>query len=214
MGSNDSACAAGACYTGSMSEWNAETAQWYADKYGEYATNRLAVDALDVAPDAVIVDVGCGTGSALRRVAARSPRGELVGVDPVPRMLEIARERAADHPEAHRIEFREGSAEKLPVGDDHADLVFAFDSIDHWQEKATGLAEIRRVLRAGGRLVVVKDGGVPGGTKAKREFLNQVASAGLEVLDEQTLGEDDVTCTMWVCGIAQPSFVSEARSSR
>ena len=91
-----------------MSEWNAETAQWYADKYGEYATNHLAVEALDVAPDAVIVDVGCGTGSALRKVAARAPRGELVGVDPVPRMLEIARERAADHPEGHRIEFLQG----------------------------------------------------------------------------------------------------------
>jgi len=93
-----------------MSEWNAETAQWYAGKYGEYATNRLAVDALDVAPDAVIVDVGCGTGSALRWVAARASEGELLGVDPVPRMLEIACERAADHPQGHRIEFREGPA--------------------------------------------------------------------------------------------------------
>lgn len=118
--------------TGPTSEWNAETAQWYVDKYGEYATNRLAVDALDVAPNGVIVEVGCGTDSALRRVAAPVPGGELVGVDPVPRMLEIARERAADHPEGHRIEFGEGAAEKLPVGDDHADLVFAFDSIDHW----------------------------------------------------------------------------------
>jgi hypothetical protein len=46
-----------------MSDWNAETAEWYAANYGEYATNRLAADALEVAPDAVIVDVGCGTGS-------------------------------------------------------------------------------------------------------------------------------------------------------
>ena len=96
----------------------------------------------------------------------------------MPRMLEIARERAADHPQGHRIEFREGPAESLPVGDDHADLVFAFDAIDHWQDKAAGLAEIRRVLRAGGRLVVVKDGGVPAGTKAKREFLDQIRARG------------------------------------
>ena len=32
-----------------MSEWNAETPQWYADKYGEYATNRLGVEALELA---------------------------------------------------------------------------------------------------------------------------------------------------------------------
>ena len=186
-----------------MSEWNAETAQWYADKYGEYATNRLAADALDVAPDAVIVDVGCGTGSALRRVARRVPKGTLVGVDPIPRMLEIARERIARHPEGHRIEFRRGPAEKLPVDNASADLVFAFDSIDHWQDKATGLAEIRRVLRPQGRLVVVKDGGVPGGAKAKRDFLSELGRAGFHVLDEQALAECDVSCTMWVCGVAQ-----------
>lgn len=186
-----------------MSEWNAETAQWYADKYGEYATNRLAVDALDVAPDAVIVDVGCGTGSALRWVAARAPEGQLLGVDPVPRMLEIARKRASEHPQGRRIEFREGPAEKLPVGDDHADLVFAFDSIDHWQDKAAGLAEVCRVLRAGGRLVVVKDGGVPDAAKGRREFLDEIARAGFATLDEQTLAEGDVNCTMWVCTVAE-----------
>jgi trans-aconitate methyltransferase len=109
---------------GLMSEWNAETAQWYADKYGEYATNRLAVDALDVAPDAVIVDVGCGTGSALRWVAARAPGGELLGVDPVPQMLDIVR-------------------------------------------------------------------------------------AGFEILDEQTLADDDVTCTTWLCSVAQPAVIDE-----
>ena len=43
-----------------MNEWTAETADWYAERYGEYATNRLAVDALELAADAMVVDVGCG----------------------------------------------------------------------------------------------------------------------------------------------------------
>jgi len=186
-----------------MSEWSAETARWYADRYGEYATNRITVDALDLSPDAVIVDVGCGTGSALRRVAKRVPRGMLLGVDPTPQMLEIARERAARHPEGRRIEFREGSAEKLPVDSAYADLVFAFDSIDHWQDKSAGLAEIRRVLLPQGRLVVVKDDCLPGVAKAKRVFLNELGRADFRVLDEQVLTEGDVSCTMWICGIAE-----------
>ncbi|MCA9662054.1 MAG: class I SAM-dependent methyltransferase [Myxococcales bacterium] len=183
-----------------MSTWNAETAEWYAAKYGEYATNRLAADAVDVAADAVIVDVGCGTGSALRRVAPRVPAGALIGVDPLPRMLEIARERAAQDPSGHRIEFREGPAEHLPLDDSSADIVFAFDSIDHWQDRAAGLREVCRVLRPGGRLVVVKDGGVPGGTAAKRAFLAELARSGLVVMREEDLAEGDVSCTMWVCG--------------
>ena len=89
-----------------MSEWNTETAEWYAARYGEYATNRLAVAAIDLAPDSVVVDVGCGTGSALRHLAGRSS-GSLIGIDPVPRMIEIARERTASHPDGARIEFHE-----------------------------------------------------------------------------------------------------------
>ncbi|MCB0059422.1 MAG: class I SAM-dependent methyltransferase, partial [Caldilineaceae bacterium] len=88
-----------------MSTWTSETAEWYARHYGEYATNRLAVDALTFPLDAVIVDVGCGTGAALRHAAGRVTSGSLIGVDPVPRMVEIARERTANHPRADGSSF-------------------------------------------------------------------------------------------------------------
>ena len=183
-----------------MSEWTAETADWYAANYGEYATNRLAVDAIDVAPDAVVVDVGCGTGSALRRLAPRVPDGRLIGVDPVPRMLAIARERAVDDPNGHRIEFLEAPAERLPLEDGVADVVLAFDSVDHWGDRDAGLREVVRVLRPDGRLVVVKDGGLPGGARATRAWRAALGRAGLAVLHEHALAEGDVTCTLWVCG--------------
>lgn len=185
-----------------MNEWNAETAEWYASKYGEYATNRLAVDALDFTPDAAIVDVGCGTGAALRRAATRVTKGTLIGVDPVPRMLDIARERTAPHPAQSRIEFREGSAEDLPVDDASATVVLAFDSFDHWPDKARGLTEIRRVLRPQGQLVVVNDGGVPGGTKARHVFLDEIERSGFHVIRERQIDEHEVSFTMWLCSVA------------
>ncbi|MEZ4366724.1 MAG: class I SAM-dependent methyltransferase [Kofleriaceae bacterium] len=135
-----------------MSTWDASTAEWYAARYGEYATNRLAADAIDVSADAVVVDVGCGTGAALRRIAPRVPDGTLIGIDPIPRMIEIARERAAADPHGHRIEFRQAPAEHLPLEDACAHVVFAFDSIDHWRDQAAGLHEVRRVLGLSRRL--------------------------------------------------------------
>jgi SAM-dependent methyltransferase len=185
-------------------EWTAETAEWYADHYGEYATNHLAVDALDLPSDAVIVDVGCGAGAALRHASQRVTTGALIGVDPVLRMVEIAQERAADHPAADRLDFRVGPAERLPVDDVTADFVFAFDSYDHWQDKAAGLAEVRRVLRPGGQLVVVKDGGVPGGAKAAKAFVAELTQAGFAVVRAETIAVEDVTFALWVCA-AQPS---------
>ena len=185
-----------------MSEWNDETAEWYASNYGEYATNRLAVDALDIPDRSVVVDVGCGAGAALRRVASLGTGGKLIGIDPVPRMIEIARERALLHPQGARIEFRQGSAEELPVDDDSADLVLAFDSFDHWENKSCGMTEIRRALRPHGQLAITKDGSVPGGAKSRQELLDALATAGFEMLREQHIVEADVSLTLWVCSVA------------
>ena len=182
-----------------MSEWDAGTAEWYAKEYGEYATNRLAVAALQFADDATVVDIGCGTGCALRHVAKQVTHGTLIGVDPVPRMVEIAREQTASHSAAAQIVYHEGAAENLPIEDASADFVLAFDSFDHWQDQAQGLQEVRRVLTVNGRFVVVKDGGLPNGTEARQAFVAALMKAGFEVIEEQAIAENDVSFTMWVC---------------
>ncbi|MEO0605480.1 MAG: class I SAM-dependent methyltransferase [Myxococcota bacterium] len=173
-----------------MTGWNAEIAEWYAEKYGEYPTNRLAVDRLELAADAVVLDVGCGTGAALRRAAERLTSGRLIGVDPVPRMLEIARERAGDV----TLDLREGSANALPLEDQSCDVVLAFDSMDHWDDVAEGLAEIRRVMRPGGRVLIVKDLGMPAATSVAQAL----DDAGFRVLEEYQVEEDAVHFAMWL----------------
>lgn len=172
-----------------MSEWNAETAEWYAANYGEHATNRLAIDAIDFAADADLLDVGCGTGAALRHAASRTS-GALVGVDPVPRMVEIATDRALGHDP--RLRFLVGTAGALPVEDDGFDVVLAFDSLDHWPDPTRGLAEVRRVLRSSGRLVVVKDTEVP----PTHDLRSLAAAAGFSVLREEDRSMDDVRFTL------------------
>lgn len=155
-----------------MSKWNAETAEWYASKYGDYPTNTLGIDQLDLAENSTIVDVGCGTGSALRYAASKVDGGQLIGIDPISRMIEIAVDSTKGHPAQDRIEFRLGPAERLPVDDDFADWVLAFDSIDHWTDVNQGLAEVKRILRPGGSFAVVKDAGTP----KPQDSVNAVAS--------------------------------------
>ena len=78
-------------------------------------------------------------------------------------------------------------------------FVLAFDSFDHWQDKDQGLKEVYRVLKSTGRFVVVKDGGVPNNTSAKREFITALDKAGFKVHEEQTIEKDGVKFTHWVC---------------
>lgn len=183
-----------------MSEWTAETAEWYAENYGEYATNRMAVETLDLGPADVVVDVGCGTGAAIRSAAARVTTGRLIGVDPVPRMVEIARERMAGHAANDRIEIREGYAHALPVDSGTADWVLALDSYDHWgAHQAEGLREVVRVLKATGRFIVVKDESIPQEPDDREAFLAALGAAGLCVKQQKELAGNDVSFTLWVC---------------
>lgn len=182
-----------------MSEWTAETAEWYANQYGEYATNSLGVDELSLPADAVVVDIGCGTGSALRHASLQVTHGKLIGIDPVPRMVEIAKEKRATHPAAARIDFRVGGAEALPVDDNLADFVLAFDSFDHWLDKVQGLSEVRRVLKQDGQFIVVKDGGLPDGSNAQSEFVKALGQSGFEIRAEKHIAQDELSFKMWVC---------------
>ena len=135
-------------------EWTDETAAQYFAKYGKDPTNRMTVEAAGLAPDDVVVDVGCGPGEAVRVAAERVVRGAVIGVDPTPAMIRIATEQTRDHPAAARIRFVEGPAEKLPLESGSARVVLAINSLHHWDDPGAGLPEVMRVLAPGGRFFI------------------------------------------------------------
>jgi len=98
-----------------------------------------------------ILDVGCGTGYLLGRLAALTPQAEvLAGIDASPAMIEAARGAATDD----RLRFVVGAAERLPWPAAAFDLVVSTTSFDHWADQQAGLAQCARVLAPGGCLVL------------------------------------------------------------
>ena len=97
-----------------------------------------------------IVDLGCGSGFWLPVYAADA--ASVIGVEPDQVLLDGARRRTAGTP---RVETIAGSAEHLPLPDDSADVVHARFAYFFPPGTDAGLAEALRVLRPGGRLIVV-----------------------------------------------------------
>ena len=97
-----------------------------------------------------IVDLGCGSGFWLPIYAAEA--GRVIGIEPDRVLLQAARCRVTRDP---GVEILAGSAEHIPLPDDSADVVHARFAYFFPPGTDAGLAEVLRVLRPGGRLVVV-----------------------------------------------------------
>lgn len=104
-------------------------------------------------PGQRVLDLGTGTGTvALRAAAQIAPAGHVAGVDISPKMLAIARRRAASAGSGN-VTFEEGRAEALPAADGSQDIVLASLSLMYVVDRHAASREIARVLRSGGRLV-------------------------------------------------------------
>ena len=114
--------------------------------------------------DRTVLDIGCGTGFHLPWFAAEAAR--VIGVEPHPPLVELARSRVAaltgpalGGPALgalrDRIDVRSGTAQALPVSSGSVDLVHARWAYFFGPGCEPGLAEIRRVLRRGGVAVVI-----------------------------------------------------------
>jgi ubiquinone/menaquinone biosynthesis C-methylase UbiE len=118
----------------------------------------LAASLTDCGPGDVVVDIGCGSGAIPRHAAQMG--ATVIGVDPALPMLRVARV-ASRHPNAR---FVEGNAEALPVGDGAASIVWSIASVHHWRDLDRGISEVRRVVRPGGRFLVIENRTAPDAT--------------------------------------------------
>jgi SAM-dependent methyltransferase len=109
----------------------------------------LLARAAHISPGNRVLDVACGTGILARELAAWvGASGSVTGLDPMPGMLEVAKQIAPS------IEWKQGTAEDLPFPDQSFDAVVSQFGFVFFTDRAKSLREILRVLTRGGHLAV------------------------------------------------------------
>ena len=133
-----------AFFAGVAAEWESLRAELYGRRFTEAAIAAL------VPREWVVADLACGAGDLALRLAPRVAR--VVGVDASPEMLAAARRRLGA---AKNVELRRGDLARLPIEDRSCDAAFLLLALSHVEEPAAAIGEMARILRPGGRAVVV-----------------------------------------------------------
>jgi ubiquinone/menaquinone biosynthesis C-methylase UbiE len=104
-----------------------------------------------------ILDVGCGGGRTVSKLATIAADGKVNGIDYSETSVAAARRNNARFIQTGRVEIRHGSVSQMPFLDDSFDLVTAVETHFFWPNLEADLGEVRRVLKPGGTLLIVAE---------------------------------------------------------
>jgi len=105
-------------------------------------------------PHGTLVDVGCGAGNLIIRIAKKIPELTLNAVDIAPEILEYAKKRAIENSVEDKIDFKIGSVEELPFPENSIDFIVSTLSLHHWDDPKKAFKEILRVLKQDGTFLI------------------------------------------------------------
>ncbi|HEX3534234.1 MAG TPA: methyltransferase domain-containing protein [Gemmatimonadaceae bacterium] len=171
------------------------------------------LEHVEIGKGDTILDVGCGGGRTIQRLAAIANEGKVYGIDYSPASVAVARGTNRDSIALGRVDVQLGSVSSLPFPDASFDLVTAVETHYYWPDPVNDLREILRVLKPGGRLLIAAEVysrsehavGYPmimkilgGRSLTVREQREQFAEAGyvdVETFENSSKG--------WFCGVAK-----------
>ena len=108
-----------------------------------------------IAPNSIVLDVGCGGGGAIKLLAEKASEGKVYGIDHSIDIVSLARQVNKRFIESGRVEIDHGSVSQLPYSENMFDTVTAFETIEFWPNLSENFREVKRFLKPGGVLLIV-----------------------------------------------------------
>jgi ubiquinone/menaquinone biosynthesis C-methylase UbiE len=129
-----------------------------------------------------ILDVGCGGGKTISKLAALATQGKIYGVDYSEESVAATKSFNSPSIEAGRVEVRPGSVSQLPFSDGMFDLVTAVETHFWWPNLPADMREIFRVLKPGGQFIIIAEVYKGANTTASRLAEKYASRTGMTLL--------------------------------
>ncbi len=125
--------------------------------HGHAKMTDWGLQQVTVPKNAAILDVGCGGGSTVRKLAALASEGKVVGLDYSPASVAVSRQTNAQQIEVGQVAIELGSVAALPFPNSTFDIVTAIETHYYWPDLPANVQEVHRVLKPGGTFALVAE---------------------------------------------------------
>jgi ubiquinone/menaquinone biosynthesis C-methylase UbiE len=173
------------------------------------------LEQIPVENDYTILDVGCGGGRTVSKLAAIATLGKVYGIDFSEESVTATKRTNAQWIDLGRVEIRQGTVSELPFADGIFNLITAVETHFWWADLPNDMREVLRVLKPGGTLIVIAEiykGMTTGAGKFAEKYASRTGMTLLSVAEHQELfnntGYSDVQVVEkrekgWICGIGR-----------
>jgi len=187
--------------------------------FGHSGLTRWGLSEVEISETATVLDIGCGGGRTLERIAALARLGKAVGIDYSKDSVAVARKRNQRLIASGRVEVIHGSVSSMPFPEATFDCVLAVETYYFWPDIAGDLAEVRRVMKPSGQLVIIA--GMYRGSRFDMRNERLIRAGGMRCFSvkefEETLqdaGFSSVAVTAeprkgWICVVARDQVPAE-----
>ena len=126
---------------------------------GHGTLSEWGLSQIRIPAGANVLDIGCGGGANLLRLAKLAARGTVCGIDISECSLECSRKKVREYIAEGRCQVKYGSAEEIPFPDGFFAVVTAFETVYFWQDLHRCFGEVMRVLKEGGTFLICNECG-------------------------------------------------------